>query len=246
MNIHRAFSKAAATYDAHAHVQQEAGAHLLKNLSPFSPGSILDFGCGTGHFTLRLAQTFPTAKITAIDTAAHMIRYAQNTHSHPNITYHTTHPSSQRYDCIVSNSCLHWLPDLSETLRQFSGQLFPSGIFAASIFGPETFQELNAILSEEFPSLPATAASHFRKAPKLCQEIQRYFNSRQIRHYKEIRIFNSLMDLLRHIHYTGVQGISPPHIWSPALIRRLEPRYRRKFGQIVATFQFITVSGVRL
>lgn len=39
--------------------------------------SLVDLGCGPGHFTLRLAESFPHATITAVDADPNMLRFAR-------------------------------------------------------------------------------------------------------------------------------------------------------------------------
>lgn len=41
----------------------------------FRPRRILDLGCGLGHNAVPIAQAFPDALVTAVDTAAPMLRY---------------------------------------------------------------------------------------------------------------------------------------------------------------------------
>ena len=41
------------------------------------PSSILDVGCGGGHFTIRLAQQYPNAKVLGIDVAQEAIHFAK-------------------------------------------------------------------------------------------------------------------------------------------------------------------------
>lgn len=48
---------------------------VQKNLPDFKPKRILDLGCGLGHNVLPIAQAFPDAEITAVDTGAPMLRY---------------------------------------------------------------------------------------------------------------------------------------------------------------------------
>lgn len=48
-------------------------------LSP-PPGSILDFGCGGGQFTMNLAKRFPQARVVGIDISSDAIAYAQEQH----------------------------------------------------------------------------------------------------------------------------------------------------------------------
>lgn len=48
---------------------------VQQNLPDFKPKRILDLGCGLGHNVLPIAQAYPDAEVTAVDTGAPMLRY---------------------------------------------------------------------------------------------------------------------------------------------------------------------------
>lgn len=50
--------------------------YIRRRFPDLKPKSILDVGCGVGHATLPYAEAFPAAKITGVDVAAPMLRYA--------------------------------------------------------------------------------------------------------------------------------------------------------------------------
>lgn len=57
---------------------------------PQKPSSILDLGCGGGHFTQLLAEKFPGAKVVGLDYSSSAIDYAQKQINHkklPNLHF---------------------------------------------------------------------------------------------------------------------------------------------------------------
>lgn len=62
----------------------EAFQHL-----PSSPATLLDVGCGGGHFTARLAEAFPEARVTGIDFNPAAIAFARQQHAQPNLQFET-------------------------------------------------------------------------------------------------------------------------------------------------------------
>ncbi|KKJ75249.1 SAM-dependent methyltransferase [Kiloniella litopenaei] len=56
--------------------------------------------------------------------------------------------SSQKYDLVISNLCLHWVNDLPGILLQAHQNLKADGLFLASMIGGESLKELRACLME--------------------------------------------------------------------------------------------------
>lgn len=80
------------------------------------PQSILDVGCGGGHFTIRLAQRFPSAKVVGIDISQEAIQYAKKAPGSSIVNFHV--PSSptldyppESFDVITSTLVCHHLSD---------------------------------------------------------------------------------------------------------------------------------------
>jgi malonyl-CoA O-methyltransferase len=77
--VRRAFSRAAADYDAAAVLQREVCARMLERLEyiKLQPERILDAGSGTGWGTRRLVQKYPSAQMIALDIAGGMLQAAR-------------------------------------------------------------------------------------------------------------------------------------------------------------------------
>ena len=79
--------------------------------------TVIDMGCGTGEFTLKLAEH--CKHVYAIDVSETMIDYAKNKISKNNISnvtfindgFLTYDHKDEPVDCIVSQYALHHLPD---------------------------------------------------------------------------------------------------------------------------------------
>lgn len=83
------------------------------------PQTILDIGCGGGHFTLKLAEQFPKAQVKGIDISSQAIEFAQKhlqARSLKNIRFETSPSShlpfdSNSYDIVTSTLVYHHLED---------------------------------------------------------------------------------------------------------------------------------------
>jgi 2-polyprenyl-3-methyl-5-hydroxy-6-metoxy-1,4-benzoquinol methylase len=84
-----------------------------------NPQSMLDVGCGGGHFTLQLAEQFPEAQVTGMDISVPAIELAQKElgkHSIKNVAFEVpsspslgTPPNS--FDIVTATLVCHHLDD---------------------------------------------------------------------------------------------------------------------------------------
>jgi len=100
------------------HIGAEASTlQAFQRLRP-APSSILDVGCGGGHFTARLAAQFPETRVLGVDRNEAAIRFAR--HRHPgnlmNLEFFHTHGDeldnlSEPFDVITSTLVCHHMKD---------------------------------------------------------------------------------------------------------------------------------------
>ena len=109
-------------------------------VSDLENSRVLDFGCGTGLLTERLASI--CGHIVAVDTAEAMIDVLQNKVVEKHIgnvtplvisidaeTIRENSEFSEKFDLIVASSVCSFLPDYILTLRDLSTTLKPGGLF---------------------------------------------------------------------------------------------------------------------
>jgi len=118
---------------------EEMSSRLLEYL-PRNPGRILELGCGTGNLSLRLAATFPDAKLTLVDGAAEMVELTRS-------RLHAEHPAAARrasflvsrfedlefeprsFDLATSCISLHHVQDKASLYRSLFEAIAPGGTF---------------------------------------------------------------------------------------------------------------------
>lgn len=98
--------------------------------------NILDFGCGTGLLTARMAST--ANRIVALDSSPKMISVLKNKQL-PNVdtlsvelsaeTIKTNDLLHSKFDLIVASSVCAFLPDYESTLQLLKTLLKPNGLF---------------------------------------------------------------------------------------------------------------------
>lgn len=143
-NIARQFSNAAKTYDNAAHLEQEVGNRLLERLNNlnFTPSSILDLGCGTGHFIPQLQNKYNQASIIGLDFAKGMLKFATK-HGICLEADATKLPfANASVDLIFCNCCIPHLPDPELLFNEVKRVLTTHGLFVFTTYGPDTLSEL--------------------------------------------------------------------------------------------------------
>lgn len=103
---------------------------LLAKVPLTSPKVIVDLGCGPGNSTAVLAERYPDAKITGIDTSPDMLAKARSTL--PDKTFEQgdlmTYKPDSSVNLLFSNAVFHWLaPDQRISIMERLIQNSPSG-----------------------------------------------------------------------------------------------------------------------
>jgi trans-aconitate 2-methyltransferase len=87
---------------------------LAARIDAAAPRRIIDLGCGPGNSTEVLAERWPAAELTGLDSSADMIAKARA--AHPEWTWIAGDiaewaAGDQYYDLAFSNAALQWVPD---------------------------------------------------------------------------------------------------------------------------------------
>ncbi|RBY84210.1 methyltransferase domain-containing protein [Blastococcus sp. TF02A-26] len=112
---------------------------LLARVGSVDPGVVVDLGCGEGALTAGLAQRWPRARVTGIDSSAEMLAAAA-VHAVPGrVDFVAGDVREWRpagpVDVLVTNAVLHWVPGHEELLGRWAQQLAPGGWLALQVPG---------------------------------------------------------------------------------------------------------------
>lgn len=260
--IKRNFSRYAEHYDQYCSVQnlcalklieknKTDGMRSLLSKKAGEPLRILEIGCGTGNYTKLLRKRFPGTKIKVLDISPAMVEIAKRKLGEERLTFLVADAETinfkEQFDFISSNVTLQWLADLDKTLVKYGGLLDKHGIISFSIFGPLTFNELNSSLREVYGESISISSCNFVGKTPVKDILKRVF--RRVRVEEEVlrEEYDSLLELLTKIKYTGArgEGAGSKEFWTPRSIKKIEKAYRAKFGKIVATYQVLFYRGVK-
>lgn len=126
---------------------------LVRRIGADQPRAVVDLGCGSGELTTTLAQRWPQARITGIDSSAEMIAAAD--HDGPvrfEVADVTTWSPAADTDVVLGNAVLQWVPDHAELLRNWAAQLPDGGWLAFQV--PGNFGSPSHVLMRELAESP--------------------------------------------------------------------------------------------
>jgi trans-aconitate 2-methyltransferase len=112
---------------------------LLARVDAGASSTVVDLGCGEGALTASLAQRWPGARVTGVDSSATMLSAAA-AHAVPGRVEFTAGDVQEwqpagPVDVVVSNAVLHWVPGHERLLAQWADWLTPGGWLAVQVPG---------------------------------------------------------------------------------------------------------------
>jgi malonyl-CoA O-methyltransferase len=241
----RDFSRCAPLYDRYANVQSRVADALLAELHG-ARESIFEIGCGTGHYTRLLRERYRTARLKACDISARMIEVAREKLPDGVIEFLVADAETlaldERFDLVTSNAAFQWFEDLEGGLKRWGGALNDGGLFAFSIFGPETFRELDHCLRLALGRAEGgglVRSRRFLEKERIAGMLHASFGRVTVRDATFREEYPSLRALLEKIRFTGARGGGLPggSLAQPGLLGRVEKFFEAEFGRVEATYQ---------
>jgi trans-aconitate methyltransferase len=145
-------------WDAHGYDRRFSyvtayGADLLSLLDPRPGERILDLGCGTGHQAAQAAAA--GAQVVGVDADDAMLQVARATY--PELTFQPGDGQDLdvptlcalvggRYDAVLSNAALHWMPRQDDVIAGVAALLRPGGRLVVEMGGTGNVTRLTAAI----------------------------------------------------------------------------------------------------
>jgi trans-aconitate 2-methyltransferase len=112
---------------------------LTARITAATPQLVVDMGCGPGPLTHSLAERWPDARVTGLDSSEEMIEQARAKQHAANLSFAMTDASTWMpapdTDVLVSNAMLQWIPEHRQLIAKWLGALAPGAWFAAQVPG---------------------------------------------------------------------------------------------------------------
>ena len=147
--VRRYVERASRHYDESAVLAEQLRRQMIERLDwiAFTPDTVLDLGCGTGHGAAALAARWPKARVIALDFSPGMIRETERLDEALRIQRLCAEAEAMplpeaSVDLVFSNLMLPWCEDLDAVFAEVARVLRPRGLFTFTTFGPDTLAEL--------------------------------------------------------------------------------------------------------
>jgi trans-aconitate 2-methyltransferase len=128
-----------AQYDRFRDERSKPFFDLLDLVRPKPGMRIVDLGCGTGELTASLHRKLGAAETLGIDSSAAMLERAQTlaggglAFAQREIAEFASSVPPGRFDLVLSNAALHWVPDHETLLARLRDALAPGGQLAVQV-----------------------------------------------------------------------------------------------------------------
>lgn len=112
-------------------------ADLVARVGADAPRAVVDLGCGPGDLTAALADRWPRAHVSGLDSAPQMIARARarDTGVHFGVGDVRDWRPAPDVDVLVCNAVLQWVPGHGDLLRRWVRQLPPGAWLAFQVPG---------------------------------------------------------------------------------------------------------------
>jgi trans-aconitate 2-methyltransferase len=117
----------------------------------------MDLGCGPGNSTAVLAERWPKAEVTGLDSSQDMINAARR--ATPGGAWHLGeitawgNETGETYDVVFSNAALQWVDDHAAVFPRLLSRVAPGGALAVQM--PSNFDAPAHCIMRELAAAPA-------------------------------------------------------------------------------------------
>lgn len=206
--VKKQFNSGLKSYTREAGIQKQMAKKLIKKLcllnkQPLS--RIFEVGSGTGFLTQNIIEELEFEHLIVNDIATTSKQKIRELESSYGINIPFLEGDAEeiviphQLDAVISGSTIQWFKDIAGFINKVYHGLNPDGILAFSTFGCHNFEEIKSITGIGLDYLNMSDLYHILSGK---------FNILFSEEWVEKKIFDSPIDVLRHMKMTGVNGIS--------------------------------------
>lgn len=233
------------SYNKLALVQQHICNELSLLVSTLCVDPILkavEVGTGTGFLTSSLTKLYPDAEWYFNDLTPQSQNFIEEFVAHTSHSYMWGDAEvldmPQDVDLIASASTVQWFEDIDTFITKSSIATCNGGYLALTTFGKENFKEIESTMGKglEYLSRSELESLFIKSGYEIMHSSE----------YTKSLLFDTPIDVLRHIKATGVNSIERDRLTKSRLLD-FENRYKELFlmedGRVSLTYHPIIIIG---
>lgn len=229
-HVKRSFRKSISSYNENAVIQKKICKHLVDLTNAYgkcSYGNVLEIGCGTGLLTERLIDNFNIDHIVLNDLVAEMsseIDYLLKRKSFNNFEFLSgdaeKYELNNSFDLIISASTFQWFQDIENVFKNMGNMLNEKGMFIFNSYASDNFYEIKRIKD---------GGLDYKSFDQVENTLKDYFTVVHSEQSREVLYFDSVLDILKHLQLTGVNGTKAKKAWTKSVLKEFEDNYTKLF-----------------
>lgn len=189
---------------------------------------MLELGCGTGLLTQEILKCFSAEKYVTNDLVEEMagkvesIVLASDVESHQFLggdAEQLVFPEPQQV--VWSGATIQWIDELKPFFAKLSDLLVDEGYVVVSSFGPDNYSEIKAITGKGI---------NYQSMQQVIDSAAANFELVASKEWHRQLWLESPMEVLKHMRYTGVNGVSTSQ-WTKGDMLQFQEDYQQ-FAQL--------------
>ncbi|VAX20626.1 hypothetical protein MNBD_NITROSPINAE02-1509 [hydrothermal vent metagenome] len=259
--IMQAFDKSAPSYDEYAIFQNEVSDELLNEVKGLnlSGAVVMEFGCGAGTLSSRLAGLGHFKAALAFDIAkgmARMTRLRRNGSDNLFVVQADIENAPVKKGCVdlaVSNLVFQWIEDYESAFREIALSLKPGGRLLATTLGEGTFRELRetveAVFAADGKHVDRSIFHKFTDARLLKEAARKAGLDIHTRRRTIVKTYKDIYQFLKSLKKIGVQnseGLSALGLGRRGILEKISNEYNKThFTEegIAVTYEVILIDA---
>lgn len=233
------FKNSIQTYDDTAIIQKEIAHVLIDKIIENCGNSfdnIFEFGAGTGFLSKNIIEKLHFKEYYANDIIEEAEYCIKNIIDDVKFLAGDIEKIeiNKKFNLLVANAVIQWISNLNELFNKLYTNIENNGHFAFTTFGEQNFKEIKETTG---------VSLNYLKTETLKEKCSNHF---EIIHFEEViqtLYFSSPLDVLKHIKYSGTNGIKTLN-WTQTKLKEFDKYYRENFGtnnQVMLTYNPIFV-----